>query len=100
MPSKHIYFDAESVLRLLTHYTEGVVPVDAELRGAGVSQYLQQWIGLDVESNGWSGAEVPGGGLPPLHIRYEGRKVMIFQGGPEDPVVWTPQPEAPRGPGG
>ena len=88
-------FDAESVLRLLCHYTDGAVPLDSVLKSAGVSAVFGRWIGLNVESKEWSGEEVLGGGLAPLHVRYEGKKVMSWEGKGMEPE-WTEGVEAPK----
>ena len=97
MPSQIIYFDADSLLRLMTHYTEGEVPLDSKLIEAGVSAKLGRWIGLLVESDEWKGIEldVVGGGLKPLQVRYEGKKVLSW-GANGDPLDWKEGVEAPK----
>lgn len=58
-------------MRLLTAYTGGAVPSDAECREVGASSWLQNWIGLRVRSSKWEGGTSESGdGLHPLHIRY------------------------------
>lgn len=93
MPQQRIEFDAESVLRLLTHYSDGELPLDATLRSAGVSQYIQHWLGLNVESESWIETDVS----TPLHIRYEGNKVLVW-GDKHTPTTWTAEGaiEAPK----
>ena len=97
MASRTIYIDADSILKLLTHYSDGDVPLDAELQGAGVSRWLGRWIGLVVKSDQWahdSGAIANDGGLKPLHVRYEGKKVLSWKGG--DEPLWVDAPEGPK----
>lgn len=94
--ARTIYIDANSILRLLTHYSDGSVPLDAELKAAGVSRFLGRWIGLLVASEQWSGPSVESGdGLQPLHIRYEGKKVMTWDEAGK-PVEWKEGAETPK----
>ena len=90
-----VEFDAESILRLLTHYSDGELPLDATLKSAGVSKFLGRWIGLNVESKEWDGKVLPDGGIEPLFIRYEGKKVLIW-GDKQSPMVWQEGVEAPK----
>ena len=92
MATRIIEWDANTALRLLTHYTEGQVPLDAELTAVKVSQVLQNYLGFVVRSKDWQDPIGPEGVMEPLHIRYEGNRVMIwkktgtdaFWSGPED----------------
>jgi len=45
-----LIFDGDSLLKLLTAYYDGDVPLDAKLLTVGTSQFLQRWVGLMVES--------------------------------------------------
>lgn len=96
MSSRTIHFNAEDLIQLLVHYTDGRVPLDTTLKTVGVSQFLQRWIGLEVASAQWSdGTPVPGGdGISPLHIRYEGKKVLKL-GKRDAQPIWTDAPDAP-----
>ena len=97
MSQKTLYIDAESILALLTHYSQGAVPFDAELRAAGVSAYLGRWIGLLVTSKQWDGLQVPQSEwIKPLHIRYEGKKVLTWSGEAGAPPMWSDDIEAPK----
>lgn len=84
MSQKRIEFDANSLLKLLVHYTqdhEDRVPLDAELVAAGVSQYLPRWVILVVKSeHEWKDVPISPKTHEPefLHVRYEGRKVMSW----------------------
>jgi hypothetical protein len=92
-----VYISADSILQLLTHYSEGDLPLDATLKNAGVSQFMNRWIGFWVDSDQWRDAEgTKDGGLMPLHIRYEGKKVLVWGDiGSPDPV-WRSGIEGPR----
>jgi hypothetical protein len=101
MAQKTIYIDAESILQLLTHYSEGDLPLDAKLLTAGVSSYLARWIGLRVDSEQWrdwrTAERTQDGGLRPLHIRYEGKKVLVWgDGSREEHPVWESGVEGPK----
>jgi hypothetical protein len=92
MAQRMIIFDADSLLRLMTHYSDGQLPLDSELQALGVSNYLQQWLRLDVRSHEWTAADAQ----HPLHFRYEGRKVMNWrQGSGQDPT-WQEGADAPK----
>jgi hypothetical protein len=82
MAQRWIQFDANSLLKLLTHYTmdhDDQIPLDAELKFAGVSNYVTRWIVLEVEAKEWDGMEPNAEGvLPMLHVRFEGDKVMSW----------------------
>ena len=102
MAQRWIHFDANSLLKLLTHYTmdhEDQIPLDAELRFAGVSNYVTRWIVLDVESKEWDGMvpEVGKKYLPFLHVRFEGNKVMSWtQGSDTHPKnTWKDEVDSP-----
>lgn len=102
---KRIEIDAQSILRLLTHYTQDLddaVPLDAELLAAGVSPYVNRWIMLSVESKEWDGANIPINATTRepefYHVRYEGRKVGSWtNNGVEgnEKMEWKETVEAP-----
>jgi hypothetical protein len=90
---REIHFDAQSALRLLTHYTDGDLPLDSELAFAGVSPRLQRWLCFGIASREWTQEEL----AKPLHVRYEGRKVMSWSKNSSDPQpVWEEGVEAPK----
>jgi hypothetical protein len=77
MGTKLLIIDGQSLLNLLTHYTDGAVDLDAKLLGIGISQYLGQWVGMDIESNQWKDEKLAGQeAYSPLHIRYEGKRIL------------------------
>lgn len=100
MPNTRLYiFDANSLLKLLTHYSENEVPMDCELIELGVHPALQRMISLKARSKEWQETrELLGSGeLWPLHFRYEGKRTMQWHDKAE-PTVWTEENaiEAPR----
>ncbi len=87
MSQRLIVFDGDSILRLLTHYTSTAdditpglgcrVPLDTELLGIGVNQFLNRWVQLRVRSAQWDEVVDPITGLlNPLHIRYEAGRIL------------------------
>lgn len=103
MARRWIEFDSNSLLKLLTHYTmdsNDQIPLDAELRSAGVSQYVARWIMLEVESKEWDGLATDPitHEAPMLHIRFEGNKVMSWTQAPSSPHTkdsWKEEVESP-----
>jgi hypothetical protein len=96
MAQRLIVFDAKDALALLTHYNDGKnIPLDVELMSVGVSPYMQRWLGFECVSDEWmDGTPMPGGGLSPLQIRYEGRKIMTLTGAGAEPA-WKDANEDP-----
>ena len=93
---KRIVFDLDTALALLTHYSDGAVPLDADVRGLGVSKLLGRYIGFKVASAQWRDADLPldpSGMLPPLDIRWEGDKVLKWSER-GSPVTWEETPDA------
>jgi hypothetical protein len=90
MAIRRIEFDPINLLGLLTHYTDGDVPLDAELVNVSVGAVLSRHIGLEVKSDQWTGEPLPdGSGLfAPLHLRYEGRKTLSW-GRKDQEVAWS-----------
>lgn len=91
MAQRKIIFDANSLVKLLCHYTQDhddQIPIDAELVHAAVSPILQRWIAFTLRSNEWKAPT-------PLHIRYEGQKTMSWGGGKESPIVWKSSVDSP-----
>jgi len=88
----------EDLLNLLTHYTDGDVPLDAEPLFVGFNKYLQRMVGIFTRSRQWRHARVDPvtGVAKPLHIRYEGKKIMSWHQRPEEPTTWKEGPDAPK----
>lgn len=83
MSERRIEFDANSLLKLFTHYSEGdACPLDAKLVNLSVSQRLPRWIALIIEANEFQ--ELPFetgdgyGGQQPIFLRYEGKRVLTL----------------------
>jgi hypothetical protein len=85
---KIFMFDPRDLLRLVTHYTDGEVPLDAEVGEVGFNPYLERMIGIEVESPEWETTE-------PLHIRYDCRKVLSWTKDGSQPE-WGESPDSPK----
>jgi hypothetical protein len=101
MATRDIIFDTDSLLRLLTHYTDGEVPLDAKMANFLLNQRLQRFIGLEVHSSQWDcQPDLVTGQLPPLQIRYKNdlvnRLTSWTEGSPEAERAWRESPEAPK----
>ena len=84
--AKRLVLDGQSLLNLLTHYTDGAIDLDAKLVSLGVHQILNREIGLYVESSQWKDEKIPGKEYySPLYIKYEANKV--FKWGQKDQDV-------------
>lgn len=93
---RRIVFDVDSLLALLTHYSDGAVPLDAEVLNIGASRLLGRYIGLTISSADWRDPDLPRdrlGMLPPLDIRWEGGKVLKWSE-KGTPVEWGDSPDA------
>lgn len=94
--SKVILFDAEGIIKLWTHYTEGIMPLDAELAALAVDTVLPRQICFIVNSKQWQDSPVPGKDYyNPLHLRYEGGRVLSWGKFGTDPF-WENANETPK----
>lgn len=87
MNQRLIIFDANSLLKLLTHYTmdhDDQIPLDSTLLNCGVSTMVGRWIILEVDAPEWAVEIDPVTQEPPfMHVRFEGDKVMSWKQGSE-----------------
>lgn len=94
--SRLVIFDVESLMNLLTHYTEGEFPLDAHITAVQASQKLPRWISLIVDSKDWRDTPYDVGdgynAQQPFWIRYEGKRVMTLQH-LQDPIAWGDEQE-------
>lgn len=103
MAQRLVVFDGDSLLKLLVHYTNagdgkwGRVPLDGEVKALGFNVYLPHWVQLLVESGQWDEKINPlTGRIDPLHIRYEGKKVLRWGDSHiEAKEGWGEAPERP-----
>lgn len=100
-----IVFDGRNILDLLSHYSDGKLPLGVRLLDMGPSTSLGRHLILQVESDQWEDAPTGlsdlndprnAGTLAPLHIRYEGKKVMSW-GDKRAAVEWKEADSFGRG---
>lgn len=98
MAEKMYIFEPDQLMRLFTHYTDGVVPLDAEVTNVGVNPYLTRFIGFEVMSKEWGEPQLKNGVeyMEPLHLRYEGKRVMRFTANQGAAPKWDELNETPK----
>ena len=93
---KIIQFDAADFCKLLTHYSEGMLPLDFELKHVAVDTILKRQIAFIGESKQWEDEPLAGREeYGPLHLRYEGKRVMSW-GRKGDEPFWQDANETPQ----
>lgn len=96
--TRRICFTIDSLMKLLTHFTEGrgenQVPLRAEVKKVGTSKYLNGWVGIIAESHEWTEAQAK----VPLHIRYNGEKVLSWKRDGSE-ATFEEAPDAPKSKG-
>jgi hypothetical protein len=97
MAQRVIETDIHSIVALMTHYLDGKsIPLDVEVESLSVSPLLQRWLLIWCRSGKWMDGQImPDGGVTPLHVRFEGGKVMTIKGKGEEPT-WAPVNEDPK----
>lgn len=94
--SKIIRFDARDFCKLLTHYSEGLVPLDFELKHVAVDTILKRQIAFIGESKQWRDDPLPGKEeYGPLHLRYEGKRIMSWGRKGNEPF-WQDANDTPK----
>ncbi len=84
--SKVVQFDANDFCRLLTVYSEGLLPLDFELKHVAVDTVLKRQIAFIGESKQWQDEPIPGKDeYAPLVLRYEGKRIMSWGRKGNDP---------------
>jgi hypothetical protein len=101
MALRLVEFDLKSLVNLLTHFTDGEIPLDCEPKQFMASQYLPRWICLILESKDWSDtplATAGYGGQEPFIIRYERKQLLQWQGKDHEYAQWSDpgEIEAPK----
>ena len=107
MAERVLIVDADSIAKLLVHYTNeserrdmndlDKIPLDVQVTGIGFSRFLPAWIGFEMASDSWPDAPDPAiGGYRPIHIRYEGGRVARWSQQGDAPMQWTFDYEKPR----
>ena len=95
--TKIVAFDAHDIVKLWTHYSEGRMPLDAELKALAVDKKLVRCILFIINSKQWADECIPGrdGEYNPLHLRYEGKRILSWGNFGTEPF-WQDANETPR----
>lgn len=90
MSERLIRIKADDLLNLLTVYTDGDVPLDAELTDISINKFLERSIIFTMRSKQWreTAYDVTLGKLRPLIVRYEGKKTLSWHQKKEEPYDW------------
>lgn len=95
MPEQMFVIDGDSLVKLLTAYFDGDVPLDAKLQSVGVSEYLQNYVGFNIASNQWPAEAALGSdGFHPLILRYEGKQNLSWSKAAGHEPVWGKEGQA------
>jgi hypothetical protein len=83
--------DIHSLVALMTHYLDGkTIPLDVDIESLSVSPILQRWLFIWCSSNKWMDNS-----QEPIHVRFEGGKVMTLATKGADPT-WATVNEDPK----
>src|SRR5260370_39262131 len=95
--TKIISFDARDFMHIVTHYSDGLLPIDFELKHVAVDTILKRQIGFMGNSKQWEDTPIPGSDdkYNPRHIRYERKRIMSYGKKGEDPFLQD-APDAPK----
>jgi hypothetical protein len=97
MASRILEFSPQTLLDLFTHYTQGEVPLGATLLDWGTHPILNRQIGFLISSEHWGDSAIPEsdlvdksqrGGIAPLQLRYEGKKVLTWSKSTGGEPLW------------
>ena len=87
--TKQLIFDPANLYALLVHYTSGECPLNGQVTEVLIHPQLSRYLALQVESQEWTTSE-------PLHLRYDGQRVMSWTKGQESGQPWIQKNETPK----
>lgn len=87
--TKDFYFEPAALLGLLTHYTDGIVPMNGEVMEFLLHPSMKRKIGLAVASDEWTT-------MDPLFLGYDGRRVMSWSKEFGGDTKWEQRNETPQ----
>ena len=90
MSERLLVIDGNDLKNLLTVYTDGAVPLDAELIEIAVNAFLKRTIIFTMKSSQWGKTtyDVTTKKLRPLLVRYEGKKTLAWHQNPDEAYEW------------
>lgn len=95
MPKGVVKFQIQDLKALLTHYTEGEIPLEAEVVNFGQSPVLPGWWGIvcKIPFKMEKLNEILPGTYA-YHFRYEGNKILQFRGKEQEAIYEDPKKDA------
>lgn len=88
MGQKIYEFGPQDLLQLLTHYTEGAVPMNGEVTNILVHPNVARKIALVVDSDEWETQD-------PLFLGYDGKRTRSWSASGEE-TPWEQRAETPK----
>jgi len=78
--TKIVTFDARDFMHIVTHYSDGLLPLDFELKHVAIDTILKRQIAFIGNSKQWEDTPIPGTDdkYNPLQIRYERKRIMSY----------------------
>lgn len=74
--TKEYHFAPQDLYNLLVHYTDGMVPLNGEVKFIMTHPSLSRKIGIVVDSDEWET-------IDPLFLHYDGKRVRTWYKGEE-----------------
>ena len=90
MSERLVVIDAKDIVSLLTVYTDGDVPLDAELKEISINKYFVRTLLLIMESKQWKETtyNTETKRLRPLLVRYDGKKTLSWHQKEQEEYDW------------
>jgi hypothetical protein len=89
MGTKEFEFSGQDLAQLLTHYTDGLVPMNGEVTAILQHPQMVRKIGLAVRSDEWDTIE-------PLFLQYDGKRVASWTKADGGEPTWQELNETPN----
>lgn len=87
---KEFFFTPQDLVNLLTHYSDGEVPLGAEVTDILRHPALERKIGLLIKSEEWDSPSI-------LFLGYDGKRISSWaKGEGQDKIQWEERNETPR----
>lgn len=85
---KEYEFAGQDLYNLLVHYTDGICPLNGEVRELLVHPNVQRKIAIKVRSAEWASSE-------PLFLQYDGKRIASWSKGQKAEQTWQQLNETP-----
>ena len=90
MSERLLVISANDIKNLLTVYTDGDIPLDANLKEISINKFFTRTIIFIMESSQWkeTSIDLNTGRLRPLIVRYDGKKTLSWHQKKDEPYEW------------